>query len=260
MSVFRIRRGAEVIIAPSPGADESVLRLLLLGPVLGVLLHQRDRLILHASAVAMTGAAVGFLGGSGSGKSTTAAALHARGFGLVTDDVLALDPGGPDGPVAYPGVPQLKLWPDAATAVGDDPDALPRLRPGDDKRARHALAGFRPEPLPLWRLYVLTDAERAGIDALSPRDAVIELVRYSYTPGLLQVLGPARHFRQCARLAAQVPVRRLRRPHSLAALAHLAAMVDEDIASCPHPARLRQPGRHPRRNARSSASRWSMSR
>src|SRR2546426_9378375 len=36
-----------------------------LGPVLAVLLHQRGRLVLHASGVALDGCAVAFLGGSG---------------------------------------------------------------------------------------------------------------------------------------------------------------------------------------------------
>ena len=58
-----------------------------------------------------------FAGDSGGGKSTTAAALHARGLDLVTDDLLVLDPDAAGGVVVYPGFPVLRLWPEAAAAV-----------------------------------------------------------------------------------------------------------------------------------------------
>lgn len=229
MTTVAIRRGVEVTVDPSPGVDESTLRLLLLGPVLAAALHQRGRLVLHASAVAMAGGAIAFLGGSGWGKSTVAAALRARGFGLVTDDVLAVDPDAPHGPLVQPGIPQLKLCPDVVVALGEAPDALSRLHGDAAKRSRPATAGFRDEPLRLRRLYVLADAERRGIDPLTPRDAVIELVRHSYAARLLPLLGPTVHLRQCARLATQVSVRRLRRPRALTTLVRLATMIEEDV-------------------------------
>ena len=46
---------------------------------------------LHATAVVVDGEAVAFLGDCGYGKSTLGAAFLARGFPLLTDDVLALE-------------------------------------------------------------------------------------------------------------------------------------------------------------------------
>ena len=71
-----MRGGQEVIVEPSPDADERAVRLCLLGPIVALIPHQRGRLILHASAVAVGGDAIAFLGGQGWGKSTIAAALH----------------------------------------------------------------------------------------------------------------------------------------------------------------------------------------
>src|SRR3954447_15177733 len=87
IGAFLVRGGCEIVVDPYPGVDERVLRLLVLGPVLAVLLHQRGRLLLHASAVAVDNEAVLFLGSAGWGKSTMAATLHARGHSLVTDDI-----------------------------------------------------------------------------------------------------------------------------------------------------------------------------
>ena len=76
-----IRGGSEIVVERAPNVEESRLRLLLLGAAMGVLLHQRGLLVLHASAVEVCDGAAIFLGGRGWGKSTVAAALHARGHG-----------------------------------------------------------------------------------------------------------------------------------------------------------------------------------
>lgn len=133
VGAFLVREGREVIVQPAPQSREQVLRLLLLGPILTVLLRQRGFLVLHASAVAVNGAAVGFLGASGSGKSTTTAAFHVHGYELVTDDVTAITLTA-EAPLVVAGFPQLKLWPDAVAFFGYDPTTLPQLYPNADKR------------------------------------------------------------------------------------------------------------------------------
>jgi hypothetical protein len=112
IGTFLVRDGREILVDPDPDAGDALLQLALLGPVLAALLQQRGDLVLHASAVEIDGAAVGFLGGRGAGKSTMAAALLRRGYPLLTDDILAvsLEDGSPR---VLPGFPQLKLWPDA---------------------------------------------------------------------------------------------------------------------------------------------------
>ncbi len=222
-----VRHGREITLDPRPGADSDVLRLYLLGPALGLLLHQRGLLVLHASAVALNGGAAAFLGHSGRGKSTTAAALHARGWPVVADDVVAVDLSPPGTPVALPGFPQLKLWPDAITALGEGPESLPRVHPAEEKRARVVSAAAAPRPLR--RLYVLTDAASLELELLHGHAAVFELLQHSYIAAALPGLGSSSHLDQCARLAAAVPVRRLYRPRSLARLGVLATLIEADV-------------------------------
>jgi hypothetical protein len=227
---IRVRTGREITIDPEPGTDPATLRAFLLGPALGLLLHQRGFLVLHASAVVLAGGAVAFLGRSGGGKSTTAAALHARSGGLLADDVLAVDLTAPGKPTVRPGYPQLKLLPDAVIALGETPDALPRVQPGEEKRA-WATTGPGEAPRALRRLYVLTDDDALALEPLAGHAAVFELLQHSYIAPALPRLGSARDLELCARLAAAVPVRRLRRPRSLAGLGDLAALVERDAKS-----------------------------
>lgn len=239
VGTYCIRGGREILVDPLPGVEERVLRLFILGAGLGLTLRQRGYLVLHASAVAVERQVVAILGGSGWGKSTTARALHARGHGVVADDVVAVQLRGDERPSVWPGFPQLKLWPEAAAALGDDLDALPHLHPRLGKRARQVPEGFTVEPLPLRGLYVLAEGESQAVVELAPHETVIELVTHSYGARALQKYGAARHLAQCAHLASLVPVRRLQRPRALPELPALAQLIEADLA--PSPRRAARP-------------------
>jgi hypothetical protein len=237
VGAFLVRGGCEIIIDPFPDVEERVLRFIILGWPLAVLLHQRGLLVLHASSVAVNGSAIAFLGGKGWGKSTTAAALHARGHGVVADDVVALDLSNPKSPVVFPSFPQIKLWPEAAASLGSVPDTLPRLHSRSEKRARYTTEGFSQNSLPLKRIYVLAKGTCQEIEPLLPQEAFMELVRQSYAVHLSEATGvnflestgaTASHFRQCVSLTNCVPVCRLKRELSLPALPDLARLVEED--------------------------------
>jgi hypothetical protein len=229
VATFLVRDGCEIVVEPVPGVADDVLRAYLLGSAFGLLLQQRGRLVLHASAVAFDAGVVAFLAASGRGKSTLAAALRGQGHPLVADDVIAVQMDGP-APIVYPGIPQLKLWPDAVAALGDAPERLPRLHPGLEKRVRRVTDGFRHAPWPLRRIYVLADGLEPAIEPLSARPAFLELVRHSYSARVLAGAGVARHFAQCSRLAQDVPVSLLRRPRDLRLLPEVARLVARHAA------------------------------
>ena len=74
-----MRGGNRISFSPAAGAEETAVRLYLLGTCMGALLFQRKLLPLHGSAVVINGKAYAFVGDSGAGKSTLAAAfLKAR--------------------------------------------------------------------------------------------------------------------------------------------------------------------------------------
>ncbi len=227
IGVFLIRDGREITVIPAPGADDSLLRLYVLGTIMGVLLYQRGLLVLHASAVRVNGSAVAFLGAPGWGKSSLAAALYARGHAVVADDVapVKLEPGAV---IVFPGYPQLKLDAEAAISLGYDPDTLFVLHPQEEKRGYRAVRNFSTAPVPLARVYVLDDGPAPGIEPIRPQEAVIELVRHSFPTRLVQP-GGAQHLVQCAHLAREIPFYRFRRAASLSSLGETARLVEEHL-------------------------------
>jgi hypothetical protein len=232
VGAFLVRGGREIVIDPAPDVEDRVLRLSILGPALALLLHQRGLLVLHASVVARDGDAVAFLGHNGWGKSTIAAALHAKGYDLVADDVAAIKVDD-DGPSVLPGFPQVKLWPAAATLLGERPDQLPQLHPSFDKRGWRAARGFSLEPRRLERCYVIAAGSAAAIERLEPREACVELLAHWYGhrfgDGLLEGASAAVHLRQCAALAGRTSIYRLCRSGGSKTLLDLADLVDENL-------------------------------
>jgi hypothetical protein len=225
--------GRDIIVDPAAGVEERALRLVILGPGLGLLLHQRGRLVLHASAVEVDGTAVAFMGASGWGKSTAAAVMHSRGHGIVADDITVIDLD-QDSPTVFPGFPQLKLWPEAVVSLGETPEALPRLHPLFEKRARRISREFSQRPLPLSCIYVLAGGTTLAIEPLQPQDTLRELIRHwygsRYGVELLRPGGLSAFFQQCVNLTNRVPVCRLTRPYSLSTLPDVAQLVEEHLA------------------------------
>jgi hypothetical protein len=228
---FLVREGREIVVDPARCEDVRWLRGVLLGPAMAALLYQRGWLTLHASAVDVGGMAVAFVADRGWGKSTTAAAMCARGHRLVADDVTAIETG--DGrPIVTPGYPLLKLMPGAAVAVGEDPATLLEILPDAYKFGLRSDRRFSSTPLPLGCIYVLgrENASEPVIEALARQEALVELIRNTYGQRLFQSVRSSSHLHQCAGVVNSVPVRLLQRPHSLEALSDVLRLVEEDIA------------------------------
>jgi hypothetical protein len=207
---FLVRDGREIVVDPHPDASERAVRLFLLGSALGILCHQRGLLPLHANAVAADGAAYAFAGPSGAGKSTLAAGFERRGYRLLSDDVCMVDFDEAGTVLAWPGIPSLKLWSDAADRFGHDCGRLERVM--EDAAKYHVpVASVREAaPAPLRRLYVLSRADRdapPGIRRLVGHEAMAAVMAQTYRGAYLEPMGLAqRHFRDCSALLSSLRV------------------------------------------------------
>jgi hypothetical protein len=191
----------------------------LLGPVLSYWLERRGIPTLHASAVAVDGQAVAFISHHGGGKSGLAAGMMRAGYPLLTDDILPVEE--KDGILlGRPGYPQMRMWPDEGAHFVERFEELPLVHPELSKRrvpvGPGGFGAFHDSALPLAAIFLAArrGPEEAGsgveILPLSSMEAVIELVRHSFSPHLVEAAGlqPAR-LDLFAHLVKQVPVRRL---------------------------------------------------
>ncbi len=189
IGVFIVEEGDTITVVPAPGVSEQHLRLHLVGNIMSIVLYQRGLLALHASVVKINGGAVAFLGESGQGKSSTAAAFHRHGYTIITDDVapVTLE----EKPVTItPGFPQIKMGRETAAILGCDFDSLHILHPSHPKRGYRLTGDFPQTPLPIRGIYVLAYDEEFGVEPLTHQEAVIELSRYAHPECLFYSRDP----------------------------------------------------------------------
>ena len=219
----RLRIAATEIVVDT--ADDAFARQCVLGPGLGVLLHRRGHLVLHGSAVDVGGRAVVLVGDKGAGKSTTAAALVARGHRLLTDDLVALDAGGA-APAVLPGPTQMKLWGASASALGVKTEPF---MDGLDKGVWHGAApAERAAPLAL--VCALAWGDGLSLAPLAGGAAFGDVFAHVYAPRFLGAEAGAALVAPTARLVGAVRAGRLTRPRDLSAVDALAEAVEAAVA------------------------------
>jgi hypothetical protein len=220
---YDVRHGRSIVVTPIPGAPEPNVRLFLLGSAMGLLLHQRGLLPLHANAVEIDGMAIAFMGPSGIGKSTLAAWFHDRGHRVLADDVCAVsfDAGG--SPWVQPGIPRLRLWRNSLEAAGRSAHGLQRSFVGDDAYDKWDFPiRWDGQANPSVQLAAICILSRSGPLAVSPIDgvaAIEELFALTYRGAMLTQAGTASsHWRDCIRLQRAVPIFLANRSWDLAGL------------------------------------------
>jgi hypothetical protein len=230
--LFSIEGGESIVLHPLKPIELEVLQGWVVGILMATLLRQRGLFVLHGSAVAKDGAAVAFLGGSGWGKSTLAAAFTERGYHFLTDDMLVLDMTG-ERPRVLPGHRFIRLHTDAASRLVGEIEALPTVSSYTTKRVR-AVDRVSDEAFPLEKVYVLdtASAEAHAVEPLGRQEALLHVVLHTRSKDLLtEPSVRTSHLAECARLLQQVPVASLRRIRSLDALPDLLDTIEADLAT-----------------------------
>lgn len=222
---FLIRDGREILVDPAPSASLDSLQLLLLGRVMAILLRQRGWIPLHASAVLVGGSAVLFLGASGAGKSTTAAAFHTAGYPVLTDDVAAVrDVEG--NCMLRPGRSVVRLLPDSRNILVSR--GFQSVRSSD--KDRFDLGRFGVGECPVHKIYVVQTGDTLGTAPMELALATAVLNRHTFLKRLRSLPEVIEaNLRGCAAISTLVPVSRLVRPLSLDLLPALIQYVEEDV-------------------------------
>jgi len=208
-----------------------------LGQVLSFSLLARGIEPLHGSAVVVDGRAVVFLGACGAGKSTLAAAMIARGYPALTDDVVVLRQS--EGSwVVEPGIPRIKLFPATARKLLGARDATP-MNTGTKKLVMPLAANEAVRrPIRAETLYVLPQASDSTgrspsavrIDPVRDADAFLAIVRSTFNGVITDRDRLANQFAFAQGLTSSIRVRQLRYPRRLARLADVCdAIVADEV-------------------------------
>ena len=180
---FAIDLGRQVVTCtPAPDMVDENIADLYFNQVLPLLMGYDGDPVLHASGIAIDGAAIGFVGPTGRGKSTLAAAFARAGYPFLTDDGLILD-ASDSGYSVRPRRPILRLCADSEAAILDRQAALSDVELWKERVPASAEIPFHDKPVPLAALYVLAEpggVRQAVITALTPTEALSALMGHSF--------------------------------------------------------------------------------
>ncbi len=231
---YWVTDGRRICIEPACGADESEIRLFLLGSVFGALLLQRKMLPLHATCVRKGNWGFLLCGVSGIGKSTTAYGLMDRGFDLYADDICIVDFDVLGLPKVMPGLTHIKLWRDVLMDHRLPTDGLVRVRPELEKYYIPIERNGSNEPVVIKKIFILKRVVGQKVE-LQPIDGIMKVVairnqtfRRQYVEGL-GVQVP--HFMGITRLANSVSVSFVNRPSGGNSLDEVVSRMAEDFES-----------------------------
>lgn len=225
MVEFRIGKDGKTISVYVPGGDlTTIVRDILMGPILATAAVIQGIYPIHGSCVARDGRAMAFIGLNGQGKSTLATTFVEAGWELLTDGMFVTSLVTGEWAV-HPGDPRIRLRADAAVHLGHAEEGeyvfKQALEVGEEKWGK-----FGATPTPLTCMYVLEpsmDEQPVVISPCSGQDALITAVANSYAVNTYQqeFLGP--HLKFIGGLLDQVKLKRL---HYTRKLDHLPEVHD----------------------------------
>jgi hypothetical protein len=216
VATFAITAGTRIVVDALADVPARNVRLYLLGSAMGMLLHQRGLLPLHANAVEIDGRAFAFMGRSGAGKSTLAAWFHDAGHRVLSDDVCVVRFAADGRPLASAGLPRLRLWRDAVERSGREPGHLPRSYSGDESFEKYDLGvaadAHGSGDLELAAVYLLGEGAAPAITRLGGLASVEALFANTYRGAFVaDTAGHRVHWQACVDLAGRVPIFGLQR-------------------------------------------------
>jgi len=194
-------------------------------------LSQRDYMVLHGSAIDIMGQGIIVTGAKGRGKSTLTATLLARGHRLITDDITAINIT-TDTIELLPGIPNLKIWSDAARATGINFSNLTKINPFIDKYNYALPHHYSNKRVPLTTIIFLTHGEETNIEEIPLNKRILWLIANSYFSRYTHALSKSdnkRIFKQSVQLAQRLRILILAYPRNLQLLPNIATIIENKI-------------------------------
>jgi hypothetical protein len=162
------------------------------------------------------------------------------GCPLLTDDILAVEKQGGRF-IGHPGYPQMRLWPTETRRFLPHCRDLPKVHPQCSKRrvpvgTEGGLGDFCRIARPIHCVY-LPERRAAGkggkgirITSVSPREAVIEAIRRSFMPRLVEAIGlQPQRLRFFAQMFRRAPMRRISFPSGFQHLPRVRDAILDDL-------------------------------
>lgn len=215
VGTYLIQNGDTVTIDLCENPDLNILKVYILGSVLGIILLQRNTVAIHGGSIVINNKGCIFTGDKGAGKSTLTTALRQRGYDFVSDDVGAIELS--DIPMINPGFGYQKLCEDAMTKLGYDSSEYTPFR--SDMNIKYivpALDNFVSEKVPFKALFEIeqVDTQKLEVVEVTGNEKLQKIIKNVFRIEVLMYSGgvPADYFKKCLEIAKHVKFYKITRP------------------------------------------------
>ncbi|WBW98965.1 hypothetical protein [Oceanirhabdus sp. W0125-5] len=227
---YLIENGNRVIIEPCENHDKKLLRVYILGSVMGFLMLQRNKLAIHGGAILINNNGVIISGERGAGKSTLVTHLVKKGYKFISDDVAAITV--KEDILIDPGFPFHKLCADMVENMNYDKDKCELIAIEDIvKYIVPDLKSFMCKPTPVRVFCELTesDVEEVSIEKIKGNEKLLLIMKHIYRGEFLCYLGgiSKEHFKQCLEVAKKIEVYKITRPRNKYTVQEQVSLVEK---------------------------------
>ena len=215
--------------------EQTTIEHLLVDQVLPRCLAHDGSLIVHAAGVEVDGEVLMFLGESGQGKSSLAAAFQLSGQKILSDDCIEIA-GSAGNVVAFPTYPSLRLLPDTLSRFFPDRLSTTQVADHSDKRRISVGSDFSPaDGTPVRAIYLLEAQDPASdvltIERVPPSVGLVAVTRNLFKLDPTDLRRASLLLEKAAAVVNVVPVFTLRYPRDLGALPAHASTIRAHAAT-----------------------------
>ncbi|MEG2656724.1 MAG: hypothetical protein RSA29_13585 [Clostridium sp.] len=215
VATYWIENGTSIIVEPCEHCDRNLMKIYIMGSVLGFLLLQRQVLAIHGGTVVMDGQGIIFTGNRGAGKSTLTTALGQKGYSFVSDDVATINIESKTS--VEPGFPFHKLCVDALESMNYDKEKCIDFK-GDGKIKYLVIdmEGFHGEKASLSAIceIAIGDVEKVEIEEVLGREKFNKIIKNIYRTEYISRMDGMKpsYFKQCVKVAKDIKFFKITRP------------------------------------------------
>ena len=231
VAIFHIYNGDTVTIEPMGDKNNKMIKLYIMGSVMGMILLQRNMVAIHGGGIVIDGKGCIFTGQKGAGKSTITTALRKKGYKFIADDVCSINIG--DINTIHHGFGYQKLCEDAMEKLGYNLNEFEPFR-GDlnvNKYIVPAFDEFTKEEVPLEAVFELAvgDVDEVKIEEVLGANKMNKLIENVFRIEMLRYAGgmEPKYFKQCLDIARSTKMYKITRPKDVFSVEDQISLVRE---------------------------------
>lgn len=231
---YDIINGSKIVVEPIENADINEISKYICGSCLGLLLFQRNTIVLHGGALCINNSGVVISGNVGAGKSTLVSNFINMGYPFLSDDVSAIITNENNKNYITHSFPQQKLCKDTALSLGYDLSQLYQIDKIKDKYYSPIISNFSTTPCEFKYFFYIScgDYPKLNIKEVLGIEKFQTLISNIYRIEVIpnNLLSPV-YVKKILNLSSNIKIFKINRPKNIDTLREITSLIQSCITN-----------------------------